>query len=91
MRDASLYLEHELDSAGAPPPLIRIQLVRQTAGAQLYDRTSVSASRSHAQPFTAAAVKPLMKYFWKNANSTAIGSVAMVDAAMAAAHSGGRE
>ncbi len=48
----------------------------------------VSAAR---HPLTAAAVRPVMKYRWKNANSTAMGSVAIVEAAIAAAHSGGRE
>ncbi len=39
-------------------------------------------------PFTAAAVKPLMKYRWKNANKQAIGTVATVEAAIAAPHIG---
>lgn len=44
-----------------------------------------------AQPFTAAAVSPRMKYRWKKANRQAMGRVATVEAAIAAAHIGGRE
>jgi hypothetical protein len=54
-------------------------------------RHRLPPGRHRTQPFTAAAVRPLMKYFWKNANRTAMGSVATVDAAMAAPHSGARE
>lgn len=52
--------------------------------AAMHDR--LPPGRYCAQPLTAAAVRSLMKCSWKNTNSTAIGSVATVDAAIAAAH-----
>src|SRR5579862_832506 len=39
-------------------------------------------------PFSAPAVRPLMKYRWKKMNRQAIGMVAMVEAAIAAPHIG---